>query len=153
MAELRIESGILGFRCFSCCFLRRPVYGGFVYLSLPRWMLLVNGRPAERLLERPPEHHGTLRNGTMAELRIKSVILRIHGSAFSFSSLAAHLRRFRVYGIRDSSPKSRKRFPGIEAFRARTLWIFPDSKALWYPITAAKYLCFVEDMRDTLTPQ
>ena len=59
-----------------------PIYGGFVYLSSPRWALGVSGHPRGT----PPESHGTLRNGEMAELRIESVILGIRSSAFCFSS-------------------------------------------------------------------
>ena len=97
--------------------------------------------------------HGTLRVGKMEELRIESGIFRVPGSGFSFSSRAAHLRWFRVYGFRNSSPESRKRIPGIKEFRAWFLGLFPDSKALWYPITAVRYLCFFAGKRDTLTPQ
>ena len=69
-----------------------------MYLSLPRGVMGVNGHPAELL----PEPHGTPRNATdrkMAELRIKSGIFRILGSAFSLLSSPTHLRRFRVFRI------------------------------------------------------
>ena len=42
--ELRIESGILRVPGSAFCFLSSPpIYGGFVYLSFPRWALGVNG--------------------------------------------------------------------------------------------------------------
>ena len=57
-AELRLESGILGVPGSAYCFfLRRPIYGGFAYLALSRWVLGANAHPAER----PPEPQGTPR--------------------------------------------------------------------------------------------
>ena len=56
--------------------------------------------PPARIVHRlPPEPRGTLRGGKMAELRIESGILRIHGSAFCFLSPPPLLRRFRVFVI------------------------------------------------------
>ena len=133
-------------------FLRHADYGGFVYLELLRWASGVNGRPAERPPEPRGAPHGTLRGGKMAELRVRARILRIPGSAFSFSVFAAQLRWFRVYGFRSSSPNSRERFPAIEEFRTWPLG-FLDSNAIWYPITAAKHPFFAECRRDTLTPK
>ena len=62
MAELRLESGILGITAASFCFsfFAIPVYGGFVYLARSRWALGANGHPAERL----PEPHDAPRNAT-----------------------------------------------------------------------------------------
>ena len=44
-------------------------------------------------------HHGKLRSGKMAELRIECGILWIPVAAFCFSSPVANLRRFRAFRI------------------------------------------------------
>ena len=69
-----------------------PARGGFVYLSFPRWVLGVDGRP----FGTPP---GTPWNGKIGKLRIESGILRSPGSALRFSFCVAHPRRFRLFII------------------------------------------------------
>ena len=84
MGECRIESGNLWIPGSSFCFPSSlPIYGGFVFLSSPRWVLGVNGRPRGTP---PPGPHGTPRNGTIGKLRIASGILGVRGSAFCFLS-------------------------------------------------------------------
>ena len=85
-AELRAGSGILGAHGSAFCFLSSPhIYGGFVYLSFPRWVLGVNGHPRGT----SPGAPRSVRGGKISELRIESGILGIHGSAFRFSVSAA----------------------------------------------------------------
>ena len=72
----------------SFFFLRRPIYGGFVYLAFPRWVLGVSVRPRGAPPRDPTEPHGTLRNGKMAGWRLESGFLGIPGAAFRFPSCA-----------------------------------------------------------------
>ena len=94
--ELRIASGILGVRDPSFVFLSSPpIYGGFVYLSFPHWVL-GNGRPAERPPE-PTERQGKLRNGKISELRIDPGIYGFGVWPFDYLPSPSRLRRLRVF--------------------------------------------------------
>ena len=97
MAELRLESGILGISGSAICFpffaAPSTVVSRIYYFRFGRWASTAT--PAES----PPGPHGTLRSGKMAELRIECGILWIPVAAFCFSSPVANLRRFRAFRI------------------------------------------------------
>ena len=62
----------------------QPIYGGFVYLSCPRWALGVNGQTRGTSPGNATEPHGALRNGKISELLVESGIPAVPVSAFVF---------------------------------------------------------------------
>ena len=96
MAELRISSGILGIPGSAFCFLTSPPLLRRFRVCIISALAVGVKRGASL---NPTEHHGALRIGKMAELRIESIILRVPVSAFVFSDPTPLLRRFRVFSI------------------------------------------------------
>ena len=89
IAEFRVESAISWIPGSAFCLLSAPpIYGVFVYLAPPLWVLGVNAQPRGASPGAPAEPNGTLRIGKMAELRLQSGILWGHEAAFCFSFFA-----------------------------------------------------------------
>ena len=77
LGELRVESVILRVPGPAFCFLPpSPIYGGFVYLSFPRWVLGVNGHPRGT-------PHGTVKLGN-CEWRPEFLWIPVSIFCFSF---------------------------------------------------------------------
>ena len=88
MAELRLESGILGYSClvFRFPIAATPVYGGFVYLPPLFWRWALMYAPP---LNVSRGTHGALWNGKMAELRLETGNLGATGAASCFPIVVA----------------------------------------------------------------
>ena len=86
MAELRLSTGDLGNPglVLRCPIVVTPIYGGFVYLAFPYWLLVGNVRRPLNVSRNPTEPRGTPRNAKIWELRLETGDLSMIGLAFCF---------------------------------------------------------------------
>ena len=76
-----------------------PIYGGCVYLSFLRWVVVGNLRRPRNVARTPTEPHRTPRIAKIWELRLETGDLAILAWPFGPLRRRPHLRRVRVFSV------------------------------------------------------